>query len=87
MKTIKKGDAILAKLCGSRLCTYLKRQLGDDYISVIPANAYGPGDSFDPERSHVIPALIRKNHEAKIAGRNEIVLWGTGTALSAGERA
>ncbi len=71
----------LAKCCGARLCSYLRRQYGADFITAIPANAYGPGDSFDPERSHVIPALIRKCHEAKIAGAKEIGMWGTGSAL------
>ncbi len=71
----------LAKVCGSRLCSYLHRQYGADFITAIPANAYGPGDSFDPEHSHVIPALIRKCHEAKITGAKEISMWGTGQAL------
>ena len=71
----------LAKACGSRLCSYLRRQYDADFISAIPANAYGPGDSFDPEHSHVIPALIRKCHEAKVSGAKEIVMWGTGSAL------
>lgn len=71
----------LAKVCGCRLCTYLHRQCGADFITAIPANAYGPGDSFDPEHSHVIPALIRKCHEAKTAGAKEIEMWGTGRAL------
>ncbi len=71
----------LAKCCGSRLCSYLHRQYGADFITAIPANAYGPGDSFDPEHSHVIPALIRKCHEAKTAGAKEIGMWGTGKAL------
>lgn len=71
----------LAKVCGSRLCSYLHRQYGANFITAIPANAYGPGDSFDPEHSHVIPALIRKCHEAKIAGAKEIGMWGTGKAL------
>ena len=71
----------LAKVCGSRLCGYLRRQYGVDFISTIPANAYGPGDSFDPEHSHVIPALIRKYHEAKLNNDPSVTLWGTGTAL------
>lgn len=70
----------LAKICGSRLCTYLRRQYGDDFISVIPANTYGPGDSFDPEHSHVIPALIMKYHKAKMNGLKSVDLWGTGKA-------
>lgn len=71
----------LAKVCGSRLCSYINREYGRAFISAIPANAYGPGDSFDPEHSHVIPALIRKCHLAKEAGAREIELWGTGKAL------
>ncbi len=71
----------LAKCCGSRLCSYLRRQYGADFITAIPANAYGPGDSFDPEHSHVIPALIRKCHEAKARGARSIGMWGTGSAL------
>ena len=70
----------LAKACGSRLCGYLRRQYGDDFISAIPANTYGPGDSFDPEHSHVIPALILKYHQAKQEGRDHVELWGTGKA-------
>lgn len=70
----------LAKVCGSRLCSYLYRQYGDAFISAVPANAYGPGDSFDPQHSHVIPALIRKYHEAKKRNAKEVVLWGTGQA-------
>lgn len=70
----------LAKICGSRLCAYLRRQYGDDFISAVPANAYGPGDSFDPVHSHVIPALIMKYHEAKVRGLDSVSLWGTGKA-------
>lgn len=70
----------LAKVCGSRLCGYLRRQYGDDFITAIPANTYGPEDSFDPEHSHVIPALIMKYHQAKMNGDKQVVLWGTGTA-------
>lgn len=70
----------LAKACGSRLCGYLRRQYGDDFISAIPANTYGPGDSFDPEHSHVIPALILKYHQAKQEGWDHVELWGTGKA-------
>lgn len=70
----------LAKICGSRLCGYLRRQYGDDFISAIPANTYGPDDSFDPEHSHVIPALILKYHNAKVNGDKTVELWGTGAA-------
>ena len=71
----------LAKICGSRLCSYIYKQYGADFISAIPANAYGIGDSFDPEHSHVIPALLLKYHNAKLNGYKSITLWGTGKAL------
>ena len=70
----------LAKVCGARLCSYLRRQYNGDFISAIPANTYGPGDSFDPEHSHVIPALIRKYHNAKANSLDFVELWGTGEA-------
>lgn len=70
----------LAKVCGSRLCSYINREYGREFISAIPANSYGIGDSFDPEHSHVIPALLMKYHKAKAEGQKEVVLWGTGTA-------
>lgn len=70
----------LAKIGGMRLCSYLHKQYGADYISAIPANAYGLGDCFDPERSHVIPALILKYHKAKEQHDDKVILWGTGTA-------
>lgn len=71
----------IAKVAGSRLCSYIKQQFGADFISAIPANTYGIGDSFDPNHSHVIPALIRKYHDAKVNNLGEVVLWGTGQAL------
>lgn len=71
----------LAKICGTRLCTYMKKQYGSDFISAIPANAYGLGDSFDPEHSHVIPALIMKYHMAKTNCDSQVDLWGSGKAL------
>lgn len=71
----------LAKISGSRLCSYLYRQYGVDFISAVPANAYGIGDSFDPNHSHVIPALIRRFHEAKENNLESVTLWGTGKAL------
>lgn len=70
----------LAKVCGSRLCSYINREYGREFISAIPANSYGIGDSFDPEQSHVIPALLIKYHKAKENGDKEVVLWGTGAA-------
>lgn len=71
----------LAKISGCRLCSYMKKQYGVDFISTIPANAYGLNDCFDPEKSHVIPALIMKYHNAKIKGFPSVDLWGTGAAL------
>ena len=70
----------LAKISGSRLCSYINREYGRAFISAIPANSYGIGDSFDPEHSHVIPALLMKYHNAKERGAKEVVLWGTGAA-------
>jgi GDP-L-fucose synthase len=71
----------LAKISGLKLCEYLNRQHGTDYISLMPANLYGPNDNYHPENSHVIPGLIRRFHEAKISGAKEVVVWGTGKAL------
>ena len=71
----------LAKVCGSRLCSYINQQFGADFISAIPANAYGPGDNFDPQHSHVIPALLVKYHNARLDGAPAVSLWGTGRAL------
>lgn len=71
----------LAKICGCRLCSYLQRQYGDRFISTIPANAYGLHDSFDPQKSHVIPALIAKFHRAKVEQIPQVELWGSGRAL------
>jgi len=69
----------VAKIAAVKLCHCYNRQYGTDFISLMPTNLYGPGDNFDPETSHVLPALIRKLHEAKLAGAHEAVLWGTGT--------
>ena len=71
----------LAKICGQRLGAYLRREYGADFITAIPANAYGMGDSFDPLNSHVIPALLLKCENAKNCGDKAVTLWGTGTAL------
>lgn len=71
----------LAKICGQRLCSYLYQQYGVAFITAIPANAYGIGDCFDPERSHVIPALLLKYKNAKQNGDKSVRLWGTGKAL------
>ncbi|MEO5706819.1 MAG: GDP-L-fucose synthase [Alteraurantiacibacter sp.] len=69
----------IAKIAGVKLCQAYRRQYGCDYISAMPTNLYGPGDNFDLENSHVLPALIRKAHEAKLSGAKSIEIWGTGT--------
>ncbi len=71
----------LAKISGLKYCEYLNRQYGTDYISVMPTNLYGPNDNYHPEHSHVLPALIRRFHEAKEAGSENVVIWGTGRPL------
>ncbi len=71
----------LAKISGLRYCQYLKRQYGADFISVMPTNLYGPGDNYHPEHSHVLPALIRRFHEAKTAGADSVTCWGDGSPL------
>jgi len=68
----------IAKIAGIKLCQAYRRQYGCDFISAMPTNLYGPGDSFDLESSHVVPALIRKCHEAKNAGRDSVEIWGSG---------
>jgi len=69
----------IAKIAGVKLTQAYRAQYGVDYISAMPTNLYGPGDNYDLATSHVLPALIRKAHEAKLAGAREIVIWGTGT--------
>jgi GDP-L-fucose synthase len=73
----------IAKIAGIKMCESYNRQYGHshgiDYRSVMPTNLYGPGDNYHPENSHVIPALIRRFHEAKVANATEVVIWGTGT--------
>ena len=71
----------IAKIAGIKLCDAYRRQYGCDFVSAMPNNLYGPGDNFDLETSHVVPALIRKTHEAKLAGRGAVTIWGTGTPL------
>ena len=71
----------LAKISGLKYCEYLNRQYGTDYISVMPTNLYGPNDNYHPTHSHVLPALIRRFHEAKEAGLKEVICWGDGTPL------
>jgi GDP-L-fucose synthase len=68
----------VAKIAGIKLCQSYNRQYGTRFISVMPTNLYGPGDNFDLNTSHVLPALIRKFHDAKVAGEPEVVVWGTG---------
>ena len=69
----------IAKIAGIKLCESFNRQHGRDYRSVMPTNLYGPGDNYHPENSHVIPALLRRFHEAKARGDAEVVVWGSGT--------
>ncbi len=69
----------LAKITGLKSCQYYRQQYGCHFISAMPTNLYGPRDNFDPQDSHVLPALIRKFHEAKLAGQTEVTIWGTGT--------
>lgn len=69
----------IAKIAGIKLCESFNHQYGTDFASVMPTNLYGPNDNFDLENSHVLPALIRKAHEAKLAKAKELVIWGTGT--------
>lgn len=69
----------IAKIAGIKLCESYNRQYGTDYRSVMPTNLYGPGDNFHSENSHVLPALIRRFHEAVDSGASEVVIWGTGT--------
>lgn len=71
----------VAKIAGLEMCKFYKRQYGDDFISCMPTNLYGPYDNYDLEGSHVMPAMIRKFHEAKTQGKETVELWGTGTPL------
>lgn len=71
----------IAKIAGIKLCESYNRQYGRDYRSVMPTNLYGPHDNFHPSNSHVIPALIRRFHEAKLASAAEVVVWGSGTPM------
>ncbi|WP_412552913.1 GDP-L-fucose synthase [Shimia sp. MIT1388] len=71
----------VAKIAGIKLCESYNRQHGVDYRSVMPTNLYGPGDNFHPENSHVMPALIRRFHEAAQTGQEEVVMWGTGKPM------
>ncbi len=71
----------IAKIAGIKLCQAYRRQHGCDFISAMPTNMYGPNDNYDLETSHVLPALIRKFHEAKVSGYPQVTCWGTGTPL------
>ena len=71
----------LAKISGLKYCEFLNRQYGTDYISVMPTNLYGPNDNYHPEHSHVLPALIRRFHEAKVSGAQSVTCWGDGSPL------
>jgi GDP-L-fucose synthase len=69
----------VAKIAGIEMCWSYNRQYGTQYLAAMPTNLYGPGDNYDLETSHVLPALIHKMHDAKTSGQKEVVLWGTGT--------
>jgi GDP-L-fucose synthase len=71
----------IAKIAGIKLCESLRRQYGFDAISLMPSNLYGPGDNYHPENSHVLPALIRRFHEAKESGAESVACWGTGSPM------
>ncbi len=71
----------IAKIAGIKLCESYNRQYGTDYRSVMPTNLYGPGDNFHPENSHVLPALMRRFHEAVVEGRDEVLIWGSGRPM------
>ena len=71
----------LAKISGLKYCEYLNRQYGTDFISLMPTNLYGPNDNYHPTNSHVLPALIRRFHEAKEAGLGSVTCWGDGSPL------
>ena len=71
----------IAKIAGIKMCEAYNRQYGTKFIAVMPTNLYGPGDNFHPENSHVMPALIRRFHEATLAGTDEVVVWGSGKPM------
>ena len=80
LEPTNEGYAI-AKIAGLKLCTMYRRQYRKDFISAMPTNLYGPNDNFDLQSSHVLPALLRKFHDAKVEGKREVTLWGTGKPL------
>ena len=69
----------IAKIAGLKMCDAYRDQHGCNFISAMPTNLYGPGDNYHPENSHVLPAMIRRFHEAKMSGQEEVVCWGSGT--------
>ncbi len=69
----------VAKIAGIEMCWAYNRQYGTEFLAAMPTNLYGPNDNYDPENSHVLPALLRRIHQAKLAGDREVVVWGTGT--------
>ncbi len=69
----------IAKIAGLKLCQAYRKEFGDDFISAMPTNLYGPGDNFDPETAHALPAMVYKFHRAKATGAKSVTLWGTGT--------
>ena len=71
----------LAKIAGLKLCEYYNRDHGRRFISVMPTNLYGPGDNYDATRSHVIPGMMRRFHEAKVRGEASVTVWGTGAPI------
>lgn len=71
----------IAKIAGIKMCQDFNKQWGTNYISVMPTNLYGPGDNYDLNNSHVLPAMIRKFHEAKLQGKDQVEIWGTGTPM------
>ena len=70
----------IAKIAGIKMCESYNRQYGRDYRSIMPTNLYGPGDNYHPENSHVVPALIRRFHEAKLSNLDKVIVWGVGKA-------
>ena len=76
----REPDAI-AKIAGIKMCAAFNRQYATNFMSVVPAHDYGPGESYDPDRSHVLPALIRRFHDAKLHQAREAVVWGSGNLL------
>lgn len=77
LEPTNEGYAV-AKITGLKLCEYYRKQYGADFISVMPCNLYGYYDNFDPEKSHIVPGLIRRFHEAKVLGRGSVAIWGSG---------